>query len=172
MTAQYLFDMYALICLMQDKPSYKRFADSIILTTQYNLIELYYSVLHDYNENKARSIYQKLKNCLTDVSDDTIFKAMAFRLKMKRNPKPVFNTPANSIKPHKHWILLFDVTNFRLKKTDFSPQKRRYFKLKLFCQVDKPSIHADLIGFQQVLKTGLEATKKSIRVSIHASIFH
>lgn len=87
MAVRYLFDTYALICLIQDRASYRRFAGSIIHTTQYNLIELYYSVLHDYGENKARNIYKKLKNCLVCVSDDMIFKAMAFRLKMKQNPK-------------------------------------------------------------------------------------
>jgi len=37
--------------------------------------------------------------------------------------KPAFNTPANSIKPHKHWVLLFDVTNFRLKRLVFCPKR-------------------------------------------------
>lgn len=87
MVERYLFDTYGLVCLIQDRPSYRRFADSIILTTQYNLIELYYSVLHDYDQKTAKDIYRRYNNSVISVSDDVIFKAMAFRLRMKRNPK-------------------------------------------------------------------------------------
>lgn len=88
MAEKYLLDIYALVCLIQDRPSYRRFADSIILTTHYNLIELYYSVLQDYDERTAKAVYRRYKNCVVSVSDDIIFKAMALRLKLKRsNPK-------------------------------------------------------------------------------------
>ena len=83
--AEYFFDTYALICLVQDKESYKRFADSIILTSQFNLVELYYSVLQDFGEKKAKEIYLTFKNCLMEVSDEIIFKAMDFRLKIKKD---------------------------------------------------------------------------------------
>jgi len=88
MSEKYLFDTYALICLIQDRASYRRFADSIIITTQYNLIELYYSVLQEYGETTAKDVYLRYKNCLVSVTDDVIYKAMALRLRMKRkNPK-------------------------------------------------------------------------------------
>ena len=85
---RYPFDTYALVCLVQDKPSYRRFADSIVLTTRYNLMELYYSVLHDYDEKTAKAVYRRYKSCVVCVSDDIVFRAMALRLKLKRsNPK-------------------------------------------------------------------------------------
>ncbi len=86
--SEYYFDTYALICLIQDNENYKRFSDSIILTSQFNLVELYYSILQEYDEKKAKDIYLKFKNCLVEVTDDIIFTAMAFRLKTKKqNPK-------------------------------------------------------------------------------------
>jgi len=45
------------------------------------------------------------------------------RNELRQYLKPAFNTPANSIKPHKHWALLFDVTNFRLKRLVFCPKR-------------------------------------------------
>lgn len=73
MSERYLFDTYALVCLLQDRPNYRRFANSIIFTTQYNLIELYYSVLQDYDEKTAKSVYRQYKKCVISVSDDIIF---------------------------------------------------------------------------------------------------
>ncbi len=88
MADKFFFDTYALVCLIQNNPNYAKFRESIILTTQFNLVELYYSVLKDYNEKTARDIYNKFKNCIVAVDDETIFKAMGFRLKIKReNPK-------------------------------------------------------------------------------------
>lgn len=85
MTDRYLFDTYALVSLIQDRQSYRHFADSIILTTHYNLIELYYAVLRDYDEKTAKAVYRQFQNCVISVSDEIIFKAMAFRFKMKRS---------------------------------------------------------------------------------------
>ncbi len=85
--SEYFFDTYALICLIQEKENYLRFSDSIILTSRFNLVELYYSVLQDYNDKKAKEIYLKFKNCLVEIPDDIIFRAMAFRLKTKKENK-------------------------------------------------------------------------------------
>jgi predicted nucleic acid-binding protein len=85
--ARFLFDTYALICLVQNRPSYRRFADSIIITTQFNLIELYYSVLGDVGEKAAKTVYMRFKNCVVPVSDDVIFRAMKFRLSKKQDRK-------------------------------------------------------------------------------------
>lgn len=83
----FLFDTYALICLIQNRQSYKHFADSIILTTQLNLIELYYSVLGDHGEKTAKLIYRRFRNCVVTISDDVIFQAMKFRFDMKQDTK-------------------------------------------------------------------------------------
>jgi predicted nucleic acid-binding protein len=85
--ATFLFDTYGLICLIQNRPGYKRFADSIILTTQLNLIELYYSVLSDKNEHAAKMVYSRFKNCIVSISDEVIFKAMSFRHRKRQDSK-------------------------------------------------------------------------------------
>lgn len=81
---RYLLDTYALVCLVQDKPSYRRFADALILTTHYNLIELYYSILRDYDEPTARKVYEQFRVCLVEVPDSVIFAAMKLKLTWKR----------------------------------------------------------------------------------------
>ena len=87
-TKQFLFDTYALVCLVQDKESYQRFGDALILTTQYNLMELYYAVLRDYDETTAKQVYRRFRPCLVDVPDEVVFTAMKLKLTWKKlNPK-------------------------------------------------------------------------------------
>ena len=80
---KYFFDTYALIELVKNNPNYITYSGSVVITTIFNLAELYYAILRDYNEERAKTIYDKFKECVNEVSDDVIFEAMKFRLKRK-----------------------------------------------------------------------------------------
>lgn len=80
---QYFFDIYALIELTKNNPNYLQYSDEIVATTLFNLAELYYSIIRDFNEEKAKGIYFRFKECEIEISDDTIFEAMKLKLKLK-----------------------------------------------------------------------------------------
>ena len=52
----YFFDTYALVELVKKNQRYEPFVNSVIVTTQFNLAELYWSVLRDYGEQKAENV--------------------------------------------------------------------------------------------------------------------
>src|SRR3989344_6510362 len=80
----YFFDTYALIELVKNNPSYVKVADEVVVTTQFNLVELFYRILEDYGEDKAKEIYLKFKACAAEIPDKILFKSMIFRAKKKK----------------------------------------------------------------------------------------
>ena len=81
--AGYFFDTYALVEIIKNNPGYVKYFDEIITTTRYNLIELYYSLLKDLGEEKAKDGYFKFRDYVVEANDDTIFEAMRIKLKNK-----------------------------------------------------------------------------------------
>lgn len=81
---KYFFDTYALIEIAKNNPNYINYSDSTVVTTIFNLAELYYVVLRDFNDERAESIYYKFKECINEVDDDVIFGAMRLKLKNKK----------------------------------------------------------------------------------------
>ena len=80
---KYFFDTYALIELAKNNPYYVNYSESVVITTIFNIAELYYVVLRDFNEERAKAVYYKFKECVNEVSDDVIFEAMRLKLKNK-----------------------------------------------------------------------------------------
>ena len=80
----YFFDTYALVEITQKNPNYVSYFDESITTSLLNLIELYYAVLRDSDEDKAKETYSKFRNSVIPLTDDAIFKAMKLKLKNKR----------------------------------------------------------------------------------------
>ena len=80
---KYFFDSYALIEIAKNNPDYIKYSDSVVITTIFNLAELCYIILKDFNEEKAKNVYSRFKECVNEVSDDIIFGAMKFRLENK-----------------------------------------------------------------------------------------
>ncbi len=83
----YFFDSYAIIEILKENPNYKRFADEPITLTIFNLVEIYYSVLRDYPEEKAEKIYEIYKKAVVEVDDEIFKEAMKFRKKVYKNKK-------------------------------------------------------------------------------------
>ena len=83
---RYFFDTYAIIEITKNNPNYMVHADEIVTTTVFNLVELYYSMLKDFDEEKAKNIYYKFKDCIHEADDEIIFESMKFR-KHNKNKK-------------------------------------------------------------------------------------
>ena len=80
----YFFDTYALIELAKTSPNYVRFSEETVVTARFNLTELFYILLEQLGEEKAREIYYKFKDCAIEIPDEILFKALLFRLKNRK----------------------------------------------------------------------------------------
>lgn len=80
MVTEYFFDTYALIALVEGSPAYVPYTESRVLTSVFNLVEFYFIALKNFGEQKAKEFYKKFEECLVEISPDTIFDAMKFRL--------------------------------------------------------------------------------------------
>ena len=79
------FDTYALFEIIEGNENYKDFIKDIcIVTTKLNLIELYYGLLVKHNEKTANHFYNNFLMYCTEINDDTLKKAMAFKLLNKK----------------------------------------------------------------------------------------
>ena len=70
--------------LTKNNPNYIKYSDELVITALFNLVELYCSILRDFDEGKAKIIYYKYKECLAVVSDDIIFEASKLKSKNKK----------------------------------------------------------------------------------------
>ena len=80
----YFFDTYAMIELIKTNPSYAVFLEEPVTTTKFNLAEVFYILLSEMGEEKARTEFAKFKDFEVDVTDEILIKAMKFRLKNKK----------------------------------------------------------------------------------------
>ncbi len=80
----YFFDTYALIEMTKSSPAYAIFINEPIVTTKFNLAEVFYALLEQFGGEKAKSVFAKFRNFEVDIPDDVLFKAMLFRLKNRK----------------------------------------------------------------------------------------
>ncbi|MEK6873548.1 MAG: PIN domain-containing protein [Nanoarchaeota archaeon] len=76
----YFADTYALIEIIKGNKNYQRFLNKSLFTSIFNLYELYYSLLRDYNEIQAKQFFFYFKKNLIKYSDNSIFSASKFKL--------------------------------------------------------------------------------------------
>ena len=71
---QYFFDTYAFFRIIEGSKEYQELTNMVgIVTTKFNLMELYYGLLRDYNVDIANKYYDILKEyCLENIDDDVI----------------------------------------------------------------------------------------------------
>jgi len=81
---KYYLDTYAIIEIIKGKESYKKFSNLQLYTSVFNLYELYYSLLRDYNEEIAKKYFLQFKNNVVLIRDEHIFAASSFKLKYLR----------------------------------------------------------------------------------------
>lgn len=80
----FFWDSYAVIELINGNPNYLSYKHESIILTLFNLAEVYWSSLHEYDEIKANAIYEWLKKSLVEIDDETLKEAIKFRKKNKK----------------------------------------------------------------------------------------
>ena len=84
MTEVFFADTYALIEIIGGNKNYKPYTNTILLTTKFNLIELYYHFLHDYGKKIADKYLKLFSNLVIPVSYTSIQNGMLFKLNHKK----------------------------------------------------------------------------------------
>lgn len=79
----YFFDTYAIIELIKGNPLYEKYKHVEKITTMLNLLELYYSLLKDFNENIADYYFNNFLNFVVPYTEMSIKNAAKFKLKTK-----------------------------------------------------------------------------------------
>ena len=80
----YFFDSYAIIEIILGNENYKKYLNSIILTTKLNLFEVFYALLKDVGEKEADLCLDKYYEFVIEFNKDIIKKAAGFRLQNKK----------------------------------------------------------------------------------------
>jgi hypothetical protein len=80
----YFFDSYAVIEILKGNREYDKYVKKKMVITLFNLAEIYWAVLKDFNEEKADATYNNIKEHVIKISDTILKKAIKFRLKSKR----------------------------------------------------------------------------------------
>lgn len=80
----YFLDTYALIEIVKGNKSYRKFLDSELFTSIFNLYELYYALLRDYNKQIAKKFFEQFKNNVLQIRDRYIFEASKFKLQNRK----------------------------------------------------------------------------------------
>lgn len=77
-------DTYALIEMTGGNSNYKPYVNDILLTSKFNLTELYYHFLHDYGKEVADHYLQVYSSCLIPITNISIQFGMEFKFKYKQ----------------------------------------------------------------------------------------
>lgn len=80
----FLTDTYALIELLGGNIGYKPYLNHILLTTKFNLVELYYHFIHDYDKETADKYLQLYSEFIVPISYSCIREGMQFKLRYKK----------------------------------------------------------------------------------------
>ncbi len=81
---KYFFDSYAIIELLNGNPKYIKFVNEPVTITLFNLAEIYWFSINEYDEDKANEIYDKYKSSVVEV-DYILKEAIKFRKEHKKN---------------------------------------------------------------------------------------
>jgi len=76
----YFLDTYALIEIIKGNKNYQKFLECELSTSIFNLYELYYALLKDYNEQTAKKFFKQFRNNVLQIRDEYIFKSSKFKL--------------------------------------------------------------------------------------------
>lgn len=81
---KYFFDSYAIIEIIKGNPNYAKYASEPVTTSLFNLIEVYWNVLNEGTETKANETYDKFRDSVVEINDETLKKAVKFRKQNKK----------------------------------------------------------------------------------------
>ena len=81
----YFADTYALIEIIKGNKNYLKYINKSLFTSIFNLYELYYCILREYNEIQAKQYFYYFKKNLIKYSDNSIFLASKFKLDKRKS---------------------------------------------------------------------------------------
>ena len=81
---KYFLDTYALVEIVKGNKSYKKYTEEELYTSMFNLYELYYNLLRDYGEEKAKEMFYKFYSLIIQIKNDWVFLAARFKLENKK----------------------------------------------------------------------------------------
>lgn len=76
---EYFWDSYAVIELLDGNKNYAKYSRESVTITIFNLAEIYWSALNEYSEEEAGEIYDKYKDAVVELDDETLKEAVKFR---------------------------------------------------------------------------------------------
>ncbi|MBI2672950.1 PIN domain-containing protein [Candidatus Woesearchaeota archaeon] len=80
----YFFDTYAIIEIIKGNKNYEKFKDVRIIVTIFNLIELHYILLREFNKEIADIVLERYSNYVMGIDIDIIKSANEFKLVNKK----------------------------------------------------------------------------------------
>jgi len=80
----YFADTYALVEIIKGNKNYAKFLDRPLFTSIFNLYELYYIILKDYNKSQAENFFFYFKKNIIKFNDSAIFFASEFKLNNRK----------------------------------------------------------------------------------------
>lgn len=80
----YFFDTYAIVEILDGNADYKKYVSKSVTITIYNLAEIYWHAINEYNQEQADEIYKKYKDAVIDIDDETLKEAIKFRKEHKK----------------------------------------------------------------------------------------
>ena len=81
---KYFFDSYAIIEIIKENTKYSPYLSEEAVLTIFNLAEIYWSALLDYNEEKADVIFETYKKAVVEINDEILKEAIKFRKEYKK----------------------------------------------------------------------------------------
>jgi len=84
MTKVFLADTYALIELLGGNSNYKQYLNSILITTKFNLIELYYHFIREYDKETADKYLRLYSQFVIPITYSCIRIGMEFKLEYRK----------------------------------------------------------------------------------------
>jgi len=79
----YFWDSYAAIELIGGNKSYAKYIHELVRTSIFNLAEIYWFALNEYEEEKAEEIYERFKKGVVEINDVVLKDAVKFRKRHK-----------------------------------------------------------------------------------------
>ena len=79
----FFLDTYAMIEIMKGNKNYEHCLDKVLITTKYNLAELHYFLLTNFNLEVADLYLKKFSVYAIDFDIDVISKSMVFRKNLR-----------------------------------------------------------------------------------------
>jgi len=78
-------DTYALVEIVIGNPRYTKYLANTLVASSQNLMELYYALLRDYDQQKADRYFEFWSNFLVQIPLEVIKNAMRFKLANKKD---------------------------------------------------------------------------------------